>query len=238
MEPKIYKNALGNMNEKIYIRDLDKNILYINKASERFIGWSSQEALGRKCYEVFGDKGLTCKELCPIEKAISQRAPILYHEGKMKTRSGEERNMQISVSPIYEGESATAAVVAMQDMTRLKELEQTHVKTLMALEKEMEELRDGTAYEIPGLILARIVECLTDEKGDRIICRQLCVKDEIVIPMRIRDRINLTPWQASKQLKELGFFVDRTGGRNKFTPTVDSLRRAAEKIGYQGSLLE
>ena len=52
----IYRAILQSMNEAVYVRDLNMKILYINPAAERLTGWSMEEALGKKCYEVFGDE--------------------------------------------------------------------------------------------------------------------------------------------------------------------------------------
>ncbi|MEE9119943.1 MAG: PAS domain S-box protein [Syntrophobacteria bacterium] len=136
---KVYKAVVENVSAQVYVRDLDMNILYINPASERLTGWSLQEAMGKKCYEVFGDENLTCKEVCPADEAVSWRFHILHHEGKLKTRSGDMRDMQVSISPLHDGDDVIGAVVLMQDITRLKEVEQTKVKTPITLEKEIEE---------------------------------------------------------------------------------------------------
>lgn len=64
------------------------------------------------------------------------------------------------------------------------------------------------------------------------------MQDNIIIPLRKNERLYLGGWQASRQLKELGFILERIGGQNKFTPTMDSLKKAAEKIGYEDSALK
>lgn len=106
------------------------------------------------------------------------------------------------------------------------------------MQREIENLRDGHAFELGGLILAQIVESLTDEKENQIVCRQLKIQNDIIEPLRRKERININAWQASRQLKEMGFTLERMGGQNKFTPTLDSLRRAAERSGYQDVLLQ
>ena len=98
-----------------------------------------EEALGKKCCEVFGDKDLACKEVCPVETVIVQKLHILHHEGKLKTRSGDVKDMRVSISPFYNGETIIGAVVVIEDITRLKEVEQTNVKIMITLEKEIEE---------------------------------------------------------------------------------------------------
>jgi hypothetical protein len=110
-------------------------------------------------------------------------------------------------------------------------------KKMMA---EIEELRDGGAHEVAGLVMAVIVRRLTrTERGgiEQIVCRRLVVEDDIIEQLRRLYHIYLNPWQASAQLRELGFNLERIGGKNKFTPTPESLRRAAKKIGYQDKLL-
>jgi hypothetical protein len=102
---------------------------------------------------------------------------------------------------------------------------------------EIEDLRDGNAYEEAGLVLAQILQSLTKKKDNLVVCRQLTVQDDIIEPLRQQYRRYIHPWQASKQLKELGFKLERIGGKNKFTPTPESLKRAAQKIGYEDSLL-
>ena len=86
----IYKSALENMNEAVYIRDLDKNIIYMNPASETLTGWSFKEARGKKCMEIFGDG----EEDCP-EKGLHLR------ENRLNIRSGEVRQVLQSTSPLY-----------------------------------------------------------------------------------------------------------------------------------------
>jgi len=105
---------------------------------------------------------------------------------------------------------------------------------------EIEDLRDGSAYEVAGLVMAVIVRRLTrTERGgkEQIVCKRLVVEDDVIEQLRRLRHLYLSPWQASKQLKELGFKLERIGGKNKFTPTPEDLRRAAEKIGYKDSLL-
>ncbi len=141
VNPKVYEAILENMSEIIYVRDLNMNLLYINPAAERLTGWPWQDAVGKKCYAIFGDEGQMCKDVCPSEKAISERLSILHHEGQLKTRSGEVRDMQVSISPFHEDGAITGAVVVMKDVTNLQGLEQTRVKTMITLEKEVERRR-------------------------------------------------------------------------------------------------
>jgi len=138
-----YRIVLENMKEEVYVRDLDMNIQYINPAAEALTGYTLSNALGKKCYEVFGDENRVCKDLCPVDKAISRKDHIVHHEGNLKTRTGEVKHMQVSISPIHEGDAVTGAVVVMEDITRLREVEKTTQKTLIALEREVEKRKQA-----------------------------------------------------------------------------------------------
>ena len=139
------------MQEQVYARDLDMNIIYINPASEKLTGWTLKDALGQKCYDIFGDEKQICKDVCPIEKMITEKMPIYHHEGKLKTRYGDEKDMQVSISPLLENDSVTGAVVVMNDITHQKEIKQTNVKNFISLSQEKQK-SDGF-INIAGVML-------------------------------------------------------------------------------------
>ena len=106
---------------------------------------------------------------------------------------------------------------------------------MQQIESEVENLRDGHAYELAGLMLAQIIECLS--KDGRLEYREVKVRSDLTLPLRREAQVNITPWQAGQQLRELGFRTYRKGGMLKFTPTLQSLRQAADKIGYCDQIL-
>ncbi len=136
-QTQIYKTILNNMSELVYIRDLDKNVMYMNSAAEELTGWTFSEASFKKCYEVFGDEKRLCKNYCPVDRAIDQQKAILHHEGELKTRSGEIRKTRVSITPVADVDHTSSAIVVMRDVTDLQLLEKTHGKTLIELEKEV-----------------------------------------------------------------------------------------------------
>gem|GEM_PF-629324 len=139
MDPsRIHQIVLESMREAVYIRDLDMNILYINAASEQLTGVSLEEAKTKKCYEVFGDEQARCRQVCPVERAIAEGVHVLHQQHSLKSPSGEIHEMQLSISPVHEAEGVAGAVVVMEAITRLKKVEKTRAKTIVALETEME----------------------------------------------------------------------------------------------------
>ena len=142
---KDYETILNCMNEQVYARDLEKNILYVNPAAQKLSGWTFEEAVGKKCYEVFGDENGSCKDVCPVEKAIAENRSILHHEGEL-TRNGDIRRMKVSISPLVEDGNITGGIVVMQDITDFKDLQESHVRALIKMEKIQASLKKSELY--------------------------------------------------------------------------------------------
>lgn len=112
------------MTEQVYVRDIDKNLLFINRAAEELTGWKAAEAIGKKCYEIFGDPSGNCRDKCPVDESIACRQPMQHQEGELITRSGSVRKMRVSITPspgVTAGQAA--AVVMMQDITHEKQMQ-------------------------------------------------------------------------------------------------------------------
>jgi len=140
----IYRAVLENMNKAVYAVDLDKMLIYANPAFESMTGWPRDEALGKKCYEVFGYlEDFNCKDWCPIEKAISEKADTTHHESKLKTRSGDAKEIHVSLSLLQDAKGAFGAVGIMEDITKAKEAERDYAETLVSVEKEIEQCKQA-----------------------------------------------------------------------------------------------
>jgi len=148
----IYKSALENMNEAVYIRDLDKNIIYMNPASEALTGWSFKEARGKKCREVFGDG----TEDCP-EKGLH------LGENRLNARSGEVRHVLQSTSPLYRGKTVHGAIVVLRDITPPGDLTGDNVPPLLALQNEIRQRRTAEdALVNSENLLSEVFESIKD----------------------------------------------------------------------------
>ena len=53
-QQKNLQNVLDNMMEGIIAHDLNRRILFFNRAAEKITGYSREEVLGRDCHLVFG----------------------------------------------------------------------------------------------------------------------------------------------------------------------------------------
>ena len=130
----LLQSIVSSMSEAVYVRGANHELLYINPAAERLTGWSLEETPSRKCYEIFGDAGQACRDRCPIDRAERERKALHHLEGELVARDKKVHPLEVSVSPIFEDGEAVASVVVLRDIEDLRALEETRLKSLMALE--------------------------------------------------------------------------------------------------------
>jgi len=98
---------LDNLPDGAYITDLDRRIVFWNRAAERITGWQRKEVVGKYCRDnvlchVDKDGHLLCgQEHCPLHRAMitgqSSRTPHLIFT---RTRDMRRIPVEVSVSPL------------------------------------------------------------------------------------------------------------------------------------------
>ncbi len=136
----MFRAVLENMSDAVYVRDLDRGLIYINPAAERMTGWNLEEALAKPCYEVFGDPGQACNKLCPIDACLASGEPAQHQEGRLVRRDGAVIDARVSISPLFDGGAIVGSVVVLQDLSELREIEKTNLKNVLALQRAEKDL--------------------------------------------------------------------------------------------------
>jgi len=90
------KTILNAIADPVFTVDNNMTITYFSKACERLTGYSAQEALGRKCREVF--KSNICEDLCAIKRSAREDRPILNVEIETKDKVGDTMPIMASAS--------------------------------------------------------------------------------------------------------------------------------------------
>ncbi len=106
----------------------DGKIFVWNKAAESILGYTSEEAVGQLCRELFGGHDLSgnpiCMSPCPIKGVLKQGDVVNHFE--MATKTNEGKPIWIDVSVLYdpgdEHRSATT-VHLFRDVTAAREIE-------------------------------------------------------------------------------------------------------------------
>lgn len=120
----IHEAILNSMSEAVYVIDQSMRIQYANPASEQMTGYTFDEAIGRSCDLIFCERSFRCDGACPPKKAMRDREPILHREAETRSKSGELRQTQISISPFYDDGECVGAVIVIKDITELKKAEE------------------------------------------------------------------------------------------------------------------
>lgn len=115
---------LCNIDDAIYVVDRNLKIIYANPAAEELTGYSSAEALGKKCFDIFCEKSYRCDSICPPQKAMKEIAPILHKDAETRTTKGELKQTQISISPLCSSGACTGGIIVIKDITQIKQIEE------------------------------------------------------------------------------------------------------------------
>jgi PAS domain S-box-containing protein len=110
----------------MYLIDSDFTITFFNEQAEKITGYTRQEALGRKCYEILRT-GL-CNEKCPVKQALRNSGP---QASRTRTNLLNRRQRKIPM----EITSVSLRDAQGHFMGALESLYEDHART--ALEKEV-----------------------------------------------------------------------------------------------------
>jgi signal transduction histidine kinase len=160
---------LRHSTDGIFMLDADCRIRVFNQACQRLTGWSADEVLHEegRCRAVFGCRGSACPHCAPGETPAPAQPDVagrpldcirdfcfhqphesaLTHERPIRTRSGEERWVEISYAPVANDDGKVAYVLGIvRDVTRRRRLEeQLNLTRKLAT---LGELTSAMAHEI------------------------------------------------------------------------------------------
>jgi PAS domain S-box-containing protein len=156
---------LDNAADGAFVIDEEQRIVYWNDVAQDLLGYTSDEVIGRTCYEILGgqdDRGrMICRDQCPIVIASLQRNAVTNYDTFARTKSGVARwlNVSILTFPISDNQADVAIVHLFRDAAHKKQNEQFIYRVIGAVES----LQEIAASTIPALIAANPrAEELTD----------------------------------------------------------------------------
>lgn len=121
-----HRMIISALGEGLYCVDRDGCLEFINPAAERMLGWAEDELLGRKIQELLysGDEGTALSSPdCPLHKVLLEGGD--YHgEQVISRRDGSHFPVECHVTPLYEDDAISGAVVVFTDISRRKYDEQ------------------------------------------------------------------------------------------------------------------
>lgn len=161
---KMLERVLDNLNDGIIVHDLNRKIIFLNRAAEKITGYQRDKVLDKDCHKVFGrpfcDSFALFKEYAADNsiKTFSRRAPF-------STPTGQTLDLEIKLSVLLgEDGIAIGIVTAFQDYTeilrqRLKTAESSisQFGGIIGGNSKMidifRQIQDVAAYDFPVYIL-------------------------------------------------------------------------------------
>jgi diguanylate cyclase (GGDEF)-like protein/PAS domain S-box-containing protein len=122
LEPELYKRLLDSIGDAVCFVDTGRRILYWNSAAEQLTGYSSDDVIGRHCFDDRPDQldrtgCQLCHRECPLAQAIEQDQS-LSERLFLRHRSGRRISVEARVTPVRNDNGAIIGCVEVfQDAT-------------------------------------------------------------------------------------------------------------------------
>lgn len=171
-EQKIREQAalLDVATDAIFVRDLDDQILYWNKAAERLYGCKQEEAIGKKTQELWQDKNLL-----QLQEALQHLMKNRSWEGEIhqKTKLNQEITVESRWTLVQFGNNLQSILIVNTDITQKKQLEAQFLRAQRL--ESIGTLSSGIAHDLnnvlaPILMTAQFLETqISDESTRRLL---------------------------------------------------------------------
>ncbi len=120
---------LDSINEGVFTIDLHGRVTSFNRAAERITGLRREEALGRRCREVF--RASICESACALKETLRTGEPQVDGMVHIVNAAGEQVPIKISVAVLHDPQGKViGGVETFQDLRQVvalrKQLEQSH----------------------------------------------------------------------------------------------------------------
>ena len=119
---------IGNLGEGTYAVNRAGQVTFMNPAAERMLGWTEDELLGKDMHETIhfqrADGTPFPKEQCPLLGVIHSGAAMRVDEDLFTRKDGSTIPVTYVSSPLLTDGAVQGAVVAFQDISERKQLEE------------------------------------------------------------------------------------------------------------------
>jgi PAS domain S-box-containing protein len=131
-----YEQIIDSIALGIFTIDMDWNITFFNSEAEKITGFTKEEALGRKCYEVF--RAELCFKECYLNKAIKGHIKIFKGRNQILNKHNQEVPVDITATALTDDEGTIIGGV------------ESFIDDTMRVELEKEIEQSYTFYDIIG----------------------------------------------------------------------------------------
>ena len=171
--------VLDHLKDGIIAHDMNRKIIFFNRAAEQITGYTREKILGKDCHDAFGAP--FCGERCSFcnQSDLPDFQKEVEYPINITTRDGETRHVEMSVTGIMDKGILKGVIAAFRDMTEHDALaakagEMTSFSGIIGKDREMlklfQQIRDVAAYDYPvhihgetGTGKERVAEALHNE---------------------------------------------------------------------------
>lgn len=118
----LYFDAFDKMVEAIYVCDINRNLVYINKVAERLDGYLLKDIKGKSTYELYG----LDEQNSPMLKALATETPV-YNEEFSYYVNGKEQIQLCNAGPIYNEGKLVGAYTVQRDLTLFRDMVERNI---------------------------------------------------------------------------------------------------------------
>jgi PAS domain S-box-containing protein len=112
------ERILDNLSGGIFAHDMERRILFFNRAAEEITGYRREDVVGKDCHEAFG--GPFCGGNCSFQDGLPDFLEHAYYPLNILTMEGESRRVEMSVTGMKDSDGDFVGVLAsFKDVTEL-----------------------------------------------------------------------------------------------------------------------
>ncbi len=112
---------LDSLNEGVFTVDRDWRITSFNRAAERIIGISREQALGCRCSEVF--RASVCERNCALRRTFDSGLPVVDATAHIVNRQGQRVPIRVATALLKDSSGEIiGGVETFQDLTQVEQL--------------------------------------------------------------------------------------------------------------------
>ncbi len=116
-----YKTILDSIADGVFTVDDDWRITSFNKAAENITGFTREEAVGQKCYDIF--RASVCQTACVLRRTMETGAELINIPVNIVTKDGVEKPISISTAVLRDtGGRIKGGVETFRDLSAIESL--------------------------------------------------------------------------------------------------------------------
>src|SRR4030066_2605858 len=121
-EPDRFFNViLNSIADGVFTTDNDGKITFMNKAGQEITGFSSKEAVGRYCFDVF--RADICQSRCALKETLKTKKEIISLPATILKKGGEKVPISVSTAVLRnERKQIIGGVETFRDLSAIEEL--------------------------------------------------------------------------------------------------------------------